>query len=386
MRQGFYIFLGIFLILYGLVNYYVGFRGWQMVFSRVGWLPSWLYWTVFWGVSMAYIVGRMGRSWLSPVVGEYITLVGAYWLAILYYLILGWLLIDLVRLLNRWIGFIPQSITSHPAYLFTLGMVVILTVTGLVGYGHWNARHPQVKNYTIDIPKSGGNLKELHLVAVSDLHLGEIMDVQRLRVMVNMIHELQPDVVMMPGDVIDEDVGPFIKQKMADLFKELQPKYGIIAVPGNHEYIGGQGEKVIQNLRQSGITVLRNSSVLVADSVYVIGRDDLSAVSFGGEERPALANILQAVDKSKPLILLDHQPKDLSEAEAQGIDLQLSGHTHGGQFWPNNYITQKIYEIDWGYLRKGSLQAVVSLGFGTWGPPIRVGNTPELVNITVRFK
>lgn len=357
-----------------------------MVFSRIGWLPSKLYWIVFWGVAVAYIVGRLGRSWLTPALGEYITLVGAYWLAILYYSVLGWVLIDLVRLLNRWIGFIPQAITNHPSYPLAIGMVVLLAVTGLVGYGHWNARHPQVKNYTLDIPKSGGNLKQLHIVAVSDIHLGEIMDAQRLRVLINMINELQPDMVLMPGDVIDEDVGPFIQQKMADVFEELQPKYGIVAVPGNHEYIGGQGEEVIKNLRQSGITVLRNSTLLVADSVYVIGRDDSAAARFGGEERPALANILQSVDKSKPLILLDHQPKNLGEAEAQGIDLQLSGHTHRGQFWPNNYVTEKMYEIDWGYLRKGSLQAVVSLGFGTWGPPIRVGNSPEIVDIVVRFK
>jgi len=87
-----------------------------------------------------------------------------------------------------------------------------------------------------------------------------------------------------------------------------------------------------------------------------------------------------------PVILLDHEPNDLQASAAAGVDLQFSGHTHLGQLFPNNYVTAAIYEQDWGYLRKGDLQLVVSSGFGTWGPPIRVGNRPEIVQVTVHFE
>lgn len=387
MRQGMYVFFAIFIALFGLINYYVGLRSWQTVFSRFEWLPGKVYWSAFWVVALSYLVGRMAREWLPDVVAKYFTFVGAYWLAILYYLVLAWLLVDLIRLINRVIPLLPTSLTGHPSYLFIVGTLVLTTVTGIIVYGAWNARHPQVKNYQITVPKSAGDLKGLHIVAVSDLHLGEIMDVGRLRTMVNTINELQPDLVLLPGDIVDEDVGPYIEQEMSLVFKGLMSKYGVIAVPGNHEYIGGQGEEVIKHLRESGITVLRDSYTQVADgSLYIIGREDPTRERFGGPPRKELQEVLRGVDNSKPLIVLDHQPKNLGEAEAQGIDLQLSGHTHRGQFWPNNLITERIYEVDWGYLRKGTLQAVVSLGYGTWGPPIRVGNTPEIIDINLRFK
>ncbi len=94
---------------------------------------------------------------------------------------------------------------------------------------------------------------------------------------------------------------------------------------------------------------------------------------------------MEGVDTSNPVLLLDHQPQNLDEAEKLGIDLQLSGHTHKGQFFPNNLITNRIFENDWGYLHKESLQVIVSSGFGTWGPPIRIGNKPEIVEILIRF-
>ncbi|HOV43194.1 MAG TPA: metallophosphoesterase, partial [Syntrophothermus lipocalidus] len=91
------------------------------------------------------------------------------------------------------------------------------------------------------------------------------------------------------------------------------------------------------------------------------------------------------IDRSRPIILMDHQPIDLDEALNEGVDLQLSGHTHLGQLFPNRFVTRRVYEVDWGYLRKDNLQVIVSCGFGTWGPPIRVGNHPEIVVINVRF-
>lgn len=138
-------------------------------------------------------------------------------------------------------------------------------------------------------------------------------------------------------------------------------------------------------LEGAGVNVLRDRWLKVAGSFYVIGRDESSKARFTGEKRLDLQDLLKGVDNSLPLILLDHVPSQLQEAQAQGIDLQLSGHTHRGQLFPNQFITSKIFEDDWGLLRKGNYQIIVSSGFGTWGPPIRVGNKPEIVDITMRF-
>jgi predicted MPP superfamily phosphohydrolase len=207
----------------------------------------------------------------------------------------------------------------------------------------------------------------------------------RLLKLVEMIKELQPDLVLLPGDVIDENPGPFLEQDMVASLRRLAPEYGIYAVPGNHDYIGRQSEEIVRHLQGAGVHVLRDEYVKVAGSFYLVGRDDRSRGRFTGKERRGLDEIMQGVDRSLPVILMDHQPFQLEQAEGQGVDIQLSGHTHLGQMFPNNLITRKIFEVDWGYLRKGSLQVIVSSGFGTWGPPIRVGNSPEVVGINIHF-
>ncbi|MDD3364709.1 MAG: metallophosphoesterase, partial [Syntrophomonas sp.] len=124
----------------------------------------------------------------------------------------------------------------------------------------------------------------------------------------------------------------------------------------------------------------------VANGFYVVGRDDASRHRFNGSERLELSTLMADLDKNKlPIMLMDHEPFNLDVSEKEGVDLQFSGHTHLGQLFPNNYITRAIYEQDWGYLRKNNFQAIVSCGFGTWGPPIRIGNRPEIVNVLVHF-
>jgi predicted MPP superfamily phosphohydrolase len=153
-------------------------------------------------------------------------------------------------------------------------------------------------------------------------------------------------------------------------------------VTGNHEYIGGV-EQAVAYLREHGVTVLRDSCVTLPSGVIIAGREDRSSSSFAGKKRKDLSEILDGADTSKPVILMDHQPFHLEEAEHAGVDFQLSGHTHHGQLWPLNYITNAIYEISWGYLRKGATQYYVSCGAGTWGPPVRLGNRPEILHFRI---
>lgn len=172
---------------------------------------------------------------------------------------------------------------------------------------------------------------------------------------------------------------------MSEILCGLSPKFGSFAVLGNHEYYGGQVEQAVRHLQQGGIRVLRDETVKVADSFYIVGRDYRGAGRFTGQQRKELQVIMKGIDGSLPIILLDHEPVCLEEAKQAGVDLQLSGHTHKGQFFPNQLVTGMMFDIDWGYLRRENLQVIVSSGFGTWGPPIRIGNRPEIVDIMIHF-
>jgi uncharacterized protein len=125
--------------------------------------------------------------------------------------------------------------------------------------------------------------------------------------------------------------------------------------------------------------------VLVDNSFYLVGREDRSIGQFTGKRRKDLGGIMKGMDRSLPVIMMDHQPLQLQEAADNGVDLQVSGHTHHGQLWPASIITSLIYQVSYGFMEKGNTNYYVSCGFGTWGPPARLGSRPEVVHIHVRF-
>ena len=384
MVNPFYILVGsVLFIIYGGLNYYIGLRGWQALFSYIPFIPPKLYWSAFGVVSLSYIVSRLMQKILSKGLYEGLNLLGAYWLAFMFYFLLVITALDLLRLLNRLLRLVPMNISHslNPA----LGFLVFILVVGIVSYGAWNARHPRVNHYEVSIAKQAGSLKQLHVVMVSDIHLGTIIHNDYLTKMVDRVNQLKPDLVLLAGDVFDENVEAVNKQEMTASFSKLKAQYGTFAVLGNHEYIGGNAEEAIKYLNAAGVRVLRDSSQEIAGSFYLIGRDDRSSERVNRVKRKSLTILMQGIDHSLPIILMDHQPSQLDEPTEQGVDLQLSGHTHAGQLFPIRLITRRIFEDDWGYLRKGNFQLIVSSGYGTWGPPIRVGNTPEIVDITITF-
>ena len=384
MINPFYILIGsVIFSIYGGLNYYIGLRGWQALFSFIPLLTSKIYWPVFWLISLSFLFSRFSHKFLPTVVCEAMTMVGAYWLAFMWYFLLVITALDFLRLLDRFLRLVPMEIKRglNPA----LGFTVFILVVGIVSYGAWNARHPRVNHYDLTIAKHAGSLKQLHVVMVSDTHLGTIVHNDHLTKMVNTVNQLKPDLVLFAGDVFDETIESSDKQQIADTFSRLSAPYGVFAVLGNHEYIGGNAEEAIKYLGEAGVKVLRDSSQEIAGSFYLIGRDDRSSERVNKVKRQSIKTLLQGVNRSLPLLLMDHQPLQLEEPVEQGVDLQLSGHAHAGQLFPIRFMTRRIFEDDWGLLRKGNFQLIVSSGYGTWGPPIRLGNTPEVVDIMIKF-
>ncbi|MFA5418464.1 MAG: metallophosphoesterase, partial [Bacteroidales bacterium] len=212
-----------------------------------------------------------------------------------------------------------------------------------------------------------------------------IIEKRHLRGIVDQVNALNPDIILIPGDIIDEDISPVIHTNVGEVLLQLRAKYGMYAVTGNHEYIGGVN-KAKEYLTSHGITLLSDTALLIDDSFYVIGREDLAISQFSGKRRKELSDIVEDIDTSKPMILLDHQPIGLAQAESAGIDLQLSGHTHHGQLWPFNYITNRIFEVSRGLIKKGNTYILVSSGIGGWGPPVRTNSRPEILDITITFR
>jgi uncharacterized protein len=371
---------------YGAVNYYIGLRGWQHLGRYIPFMNMKVYWIVFWFIVLAYVIFRFVESYFPESVSNIINLIGSYWMVIMVYLLIILPLIDLILFINRRISFLPKSLTQITNISAIWGVVVIIFITTLLIYGTWSGRSPNITTYNLDIIKKAGNIKALKIAMVSDVHLGGIVDNHRLTKMVDKINEMNPDIVLLAGDIIDNKLEPFVKQNMGINFKRLKSKYGVYAAMGNHEAFNRNLEEVEKQYEQAGIKVLRDEAVLVAHSFYVIGREASSRDSTVKRERKELSQIIQGIDRGMPLIVMDHEPSNLQESEKQGVDLQVSGHTHKGQFTPINIITGLIYEVDYGYLKKGDTSIVVSSGFGTWGPPVRIGSRSEIVEINLKFK
>ncbi len=152
---------------------------------------------------------------------------------------------------------------------------------------------------------------------------------------------------MFPGDLVDEELKPVMEKNLGELFKSLNPKYGVFAVTGNHEYIGGV-EPAVNYLSKFGITFLRDEAVKINQNFYVAGREDVSTVSFNGKKRKTISELLKGTELNLPVIMMDHQPIALNEVADNGVDLQISGHTHHGQMWPLQVITKRVFLLSWG--------------------------------------
>ena len=376
------LFFLIFFGLHSLVNFYIGLRGFQALEAA----PQLRIWFVLFMVLMvvAYPLGRMWeKSWYHPLP---ITLhwIGAFWFAVMLYATLTLVVIDLARVINH---FWPFFHTLSENYIILKGYAflgVTILILAVVGFGHYNAWHPQTTKMDIVINKSASPIKSLRIVAVSDVHLGTIIGPRKTEQLVQSINALKPDLVLFAGDVVDEDVKPVIKQNLGECLQRIEAPMGVYACTGNHEYIGG-GDPSIHYLEQNGITVLRDSVALINDAFYLVGREDLQKKFSTHENRASLEDLLKGLDFSKPIIMLDHQPYALNEVVEAGVDLQISGHTHHGQLWPLGYVTQKIFEVSRGYKKKGDAHFYVSTGYGTWGPPVRTGNRPEIVLFQLKF-
>jgi predicted MPP superfamily phosphohydrolase len=372
------------LLCYGGLNVYVGLRFWQYLFGYIPLLNGIVYGCVLGLISFSYIIAHVAARFLPEWFDRVLSVVGSYWIGIMFYAFLLFLITDLLRLvvqLLRLLQVIPPE--RIPLLTRSLGGAAVVLIVGIVLYGIWNARDHDLTTYEITVPKQVQGIDRLNIIVASDVHLGDMTANGYAQKFVDCINEQQPDLVLLVGDIV-EKLDERVYAEVAGSFPQIQARYGTYAVLGNHEYIDGHPDDIIRLLESAGVRMLRDQTVKVAEQFYLAGRDDLSGARLN-HPTLALAELLKEVDKELPVIVLDHQPARLDEAYAEGADLEFSGHTHRGQIYPVRWITHRMFENDYGYLRKGDFQSIVSSGFGTWGPPLRVGSDSELVRVVLHF-
>ncbi len=369
------IFLAIVLSIHLLVNWYIYTK--TSAFFEGSFLKILSLKLIFWIVVFAYPAGRILERYIGSVFATTLIKIGSFWLGAMLYLFLVFLVVDLVRAVNHFLPFSSfLNFKLNPGSRIIIVKTVYFFSAIILIAAFINARFPRINQINILTDKSLGMNNELRIAAVSDIHLGTLISNNRLNNLVEKINSQNPDIVLFAGDIFDEDIASVINNGLGKSFEQIKAPFGIYAILGNHEYFGGIDNK-INYLTSHGVKVLRDSTVLINESFYIAGRDDRS----NRGQRKSIGDLLASIDKSKLLVLLDHQPFNLNESADNGVDLQISGHTHHGQLWPFNFITNAIYEVSSGYKKIGNTHVIVSNGYGTWGPPMRMGNRPEILVI-----
>ena len=314
----------------------------------------------------------LGRDVLPAELLGVLYKVGTSWFFISLYFLMIFLVLDILRVTHL----VPMDKVLYKSWLSFGILVGVVAVLFIGGYRNYLNKVRVELNLVTE--KADKWQQPLKIVALSDLHLGYAIGYNEFAGWVELINKENPDIVLLAGDVIDNNVRPLYEQNMADLFKQIKSRYGIYATLGNHEYISN-AHKAVEFYEHAGINILRDAAALVDNRFYVIGRDDRS---YNG--RKPIWELTDSLDKSKPIIVLDHQPYHLEEVLSHGVDLQLSGHTHRGQIWPISWITDAIYEVSHGYLKKENTHFYVSSGIALWGGKFRIGSQSEYVVIHLK--
>jgi len=267
---------------------------------------------------------------------------------------------------------------------FYSGLVVVLATISIIAYGIYNANQIKITHYEIQLRDA--SLNNMEIVLISDLHLGDVSSERNLESMVQYINNLNPDIVCIAGDILNDDFRLIRNPERAiSLFRTINARYGVFASLGNHD--GGRTLNQMKNfLAESNIKLLNDEYVIIDGRLALFGRLDASPIGgFGELQRQDISKTISSVGANMPVIVMDHNPSHINEYGRE-VDLILAGHTHGGQMFPINLLTRAMFAVDHGHYQRGtySPHVIVTSGVSTWRPPIRIGTNNEIVSILIR--
>lgn len=359
----------IFFLLLSLGITYVSWHIWQIL--PIGILAKWVVVSLLLACIVCFFTNFfVGLDHYPMAVSKFLYELGNSSIFITLYLAMVFIILDIGRIAHL----IPNSF-MFGSRLGTASILIL--VVAIFIYGYFNYERKERVQLNVETAKP---LKRpLRVVMMSDLHLGYHNTRADFHKWVSDIMAENADLILIAGDVIDGSIRALLEQDMVTEFRRL--KVPVYACLGNHEYYSGRKE-AIQFYKDAGIHLLVDEAEEVelrGDTILLIGRDDRV-----NENRKSVKELLSGFSNNRYVILLDHQPYHLEEAEQAGVDFQLSGHTHYGQVWPISWIEEAIYEKAFGALKKGDTQYYISSGIGIWGAKFRIGTRSEYVVADIR--
>lgn len=368
-------------IIHLTLNVLVFLRGWY-IFDHKKWARVILIF-VFAIELIVYTIGFIFYRHLPEQITQIIRVMGTSWMLLVMYTGAIWLITDLIYIfiyrikLKSWK--IKEQSHKYKIGVFLITFVIVLAV---MTHGHYKFLNPVVQQVPISINKSNEKLDSVRIAVIGDLHLGWMINRDHTKRFVDLIMSQSPDLILFVGDIIDSNIDPILEQKMDEELARLNAPLGVFSCTGNHEYRYDAEDK-IKLLNDAGITMLRDNAVLIDSAFYVIGREDKTVYN-----RKSLEVILneQSIDRTKPIIVLNHTPDKLREESEAGVDIALYGHTHHGQAFPGNIATDIVFEVAHGYKKKDNTHVYVTSGIGLVGPQFRIGTVSEIAMLNVRFK
>ena len=345
---------------------------------------AWVRRTILFGLFLLLALFPVSRVWAAHdfnSLNRFITFLASSWMGFSFLLFLGAAGTDLVRFSLRQASLSPKIPLSR--ILYCRRLLVAATIVGCMavgGYAFWEARTIQVTRIEIPLRHLPPNLDGFSVVQISDVHYGMLNENGRLADIVRRVNELQPDLVVFTGDLVDGKVSHM--EEMAGPLSELKARQGLFAVMGNHEFFAG-ASRAEAIMKQAGIQVLRDTIKVLPGGLQILGTDD-PGIARRGHPLPDFEGLIKALDPEKPSILLYHPPVHFEQSAATGVGLQLSGHIHGPQLLPMVPLVRIFYPRMQGLFRLEDSYLYVSRGVGTGGPPMRLGSPPEIVHIRLR--
>lgn len=378
--------------LYLLLNVYVFMRTFMWMKSAVGISRHKIIGIVYFAVYAFFAVSIL-LAFVLPQGSDLrfaVKFISNYWIGILLYGLMFIFLSDIFLFILK-----KKNIRLPFKYPFvTVGSVVVLCVAVVSVYGGIHAGNIKLKTYDVSINKECPDLK---IALVSDLHLGYSVGQEQMEKMVKIINNQNPDIVCIGGDIFDNEYSAVKNpDKIAEVLRGINSRYGVYGCWGNHDVketlLGGfsvqKGNEIDSNFEKftekANIKMLEDESVLIDNKFYLAGRLDYEKTGKPGMERKTVAEITENMDKEKPIIEMDHQPRELEEKNDAGVDLDLSGHTHNGQIFPANLAVKLAWENSYGIIKIGNMTNITTSGVGVWGPDMRVGTDCEVAVVNLR--
>jgi hypothetical protein len=329
-------------------------------------------------LALAYPLAELLSHGTRTASLKWALLLGYYALPFLLYLFLLTAAGDLLLQLGRLLRIVPAVAPARRRSAVLVFGLLLSGALAIVVLGRIHYDDIRVNGYTAEIAAHSSPLGELAIALAADFHISDLTEPRRIERIIERINSTHPDLILLPGDILEGDRRGVDVRRYATMFRRLRATYGVYASLGNHEFHRGEWQGFFD---QAGIEVLNDRWTVVAGAFVLAGRGDRP-----DDELVPLAKVLRGAPAHLPLILLEHDPSNFDETLLHAVDIQVSGHTHHGQLFPIHWITMLKYDLSWGTRHIGRTHFFVTSGAQTWGYPVRTVGDSEIMLIRVAFR